>query len=108
MTSIPVPYSPDLYSANLLFFTAAFAAVALMGYVVYVMIAIRPQQLTRYLGTALRDRILTLERLWVVLPVFLLLPVVMSTFTYFKFLIPYFRSFDLDPLFAQWDRTLHL
>jgi hypothetical protein len=107
VTSVPVPYSPDLYSGNLMLFTAAFLVAAGTAYVTYVMLAVRPRQLARYLGTALRDRILTLERLWVALPVFLLLPVVMSTFTYFKFLIPYLRPFDLDRQFADWDRVLH-
>ena len=107
VTSVPVGYSPALYSTNLLLFTSAFMIVTGTAYIAYVMIAVRPRQLARYLGTALRDRILTLERLWVVLPVFLLLPVVMSTFTYFKFLIPYLRPFDFDPQLADWDRTLH-
>jgi hypothetical protein len=107
VASVPVPYSPDLYSANLMLLTAAFLVVAGTAYVAYVMIAVRPRQLARYLGTALRDRILTLERLWVALPVFLLLPVVMSTFTYFKFLIPYLRPFALDQQLADWDRVLH-
>ena len=107
LTSAPVPYSPGLYSTNLLLFAAMLLAVAGAVYVAYVMIVIRPRRLLQFLGVAVRDRIATPERLWAVLPVFLLLPVVMSTFTYFKFLIPYFRPFDLDPLFAQWDRTLH-
>jgi PAP2 superfamily len=107
LTSAPIPFSPHLYSTKLLLFVATFLVVCGTGYVAYVMIAVRPGQLVRYLVAAVRDRIVTLERVWVVLPVFLLLPIVMSTFTYFKFLIPYFRPYDLDPLFAQWDRNLH-
>lgn len=107
LTSAPVPYSPGLYSTNLFLFAATLLSVAGTGYVAYVMIAIRPRRLFGYLATAVRERIVTLERVGVVLPVLLLLPVVMSTFTYFKLLIPYFRPFDLDPLFAQWDRALH-
>lgn len=105
--SVPVPFAPDLYSTNLFIFTAAFLVVAAAAYLVYVMIAIRPQRLLRYVGADLVDRIVTVDRLWAVLPVFLLLPVMMSTFTYFKFLIPYLKPFELDPLFEQWDRALH-
>jgi hypothetical protein len=107
LTSAPLPYSPNLYSTTLFLLVATFLVVVGAAYVAYVMIAVRPHQLTRYLCVAARDRIVPLERLWVALPVFLLLPVVMSTFTYFKILIPYFRPFDLDPLLAQWDGTLH-
>jgi PAP2 superfamily len=107
VASTPVPYAPDLYSTSLLFLTAGFLVVAATAYIAYVMAVIRPKQLIRYLGRALRDRILTLDRLWIGLPVFLLLPVVMSTFTYLKFMIPHLHPFDLDPVFAEWDRLLH-
>jgi PAP2 superfamily len=39
--------------------------------------------------------------------VFVLLPLVVSTFTYLKFLIPFIRPFELDPVLAGWDRWLH-
>jgi PAP2 superfamily len=106
-TTIPVPFAPALYSTRLLLITAAFLFVAGTVYVVYAMVVIRPRQLVRYLGDALRHRILTVERLAMVLPVFLLLPVMMSTFTYFKFLIPFLQPFEFDARFAQWDRILH-
>jgi hypothetical protein len=105
--SLPVPYSPALYSANLFVVTAAFLVAAVTCYLVYVMIAVRPRRLFRYLVTALQDRIMTLDRLSTILPVFLLLPVLMSTFTYFKVLIPYIQPFELDPLLADWDRIVH-
>jgi hypothetical protein len=107
VTAVSVPYSPALYSGNLLLVSAAFLVVAGIAYVAYVMIAVRPPQLIRYLWRALRDRIFTLERLWAALPVFLLLPVMMSTFTYFKFLIPFLNPFEFDPPLAAWDRGLH-
>jgi hypothetical protein len=107
MAPLPVAYTPDLYSASLLLLTAGYLVVAATAYIAYVMIVVRPRELIRYLVTMLRGRILTLERLWVVLPVFLLLPLVMSTFTYLKFMIPYLHPFEFDPLFAEWDRLLH-
>ena len=106
-TDVPVAYVPDLYSTNLLLFTAAFLVLGGLAAIVYVMIWVRPPQLLRYLATALFERVLTGSRLWSFAPVFLLLPVVMSTFTYFKVLIPHIRPFDLDPLFAEMDRIVH-
>jgi hypothetical protein len=108
LTDVPFAYSPSLYSTNLLLFTAAFLAFGGFAAIVYVMICVRPPQLLRYLATALFERVLTGSRLWSFAPVFLLLPVVMSTFTYFKVLIPHIRPFDLDPLFAETERIVHL
>ncbi len=108
LTGVAVPFSPDLYSTNLFVLTAAFLVAAGIGYLAYVMIAVRPARLLHYLGTSLRDRVVVPDRLWTALPVFLLLPLLMSTFTYFKFLIPYVRPFTFDQTFAQWDRSLHL
>ncbi len=107
LASVPVPYTPSLYSANVILFTVTFLVVAGAGYVGHVMIVVRPKQLARHLGAALRDRILTPERLWAALPVLLLLPPMISTFTYFKFLIPHLRPFAFDPQLADWDRALH-
>ncbi len=87
--------------------TAAFLIFVGSGYSIYIIIVVRPQRPLRYFGIALHERFLTLERFCVLLPVFVLLPFVMSTFTYFKFVIPYIRPFDLDPLFAEWDWVLH-
>ncbi|MGE0118952.1 MAG: phosphatase PAP2 family protein [Dongiaceae bacterium] len=108
LTGVAVPFSPDLYSTKLFVLTAAFLVVTGIGYLAYIMIAVRPAQLLCYLGASLRDRVVVLDRLWTALPVFLLLPLLMSTFTYFKFLIPYVRPFTFDHTFAQWDRSLHL
>lgn len=107
LAELPVPFVPDLYSANLLLFTATFVVLAGFISIIYVMIFVRPPQLTRFLVTALVDRVVFGPRLWAFLPVVLLLPMMMSTFTYFKVLIPYFRPYEMDWLFAEWDRTLH-
>jgi hypothetical protein len=105
--SISVPFAPALYSTKLLVIAAAFLVIAGTVYVIYVMLVLRPQELFRHIGVALRDRIFTIERLWTVLPVFLLLPVVMSTFTYLKFVIPLLHPFEFDVRFADWDRISH-
>ena len=107
--SLPVAYAPGLYSSSpeLLEMTAAYLIFVGSAYGIYIIVVVRPQRPLRYFGVALRKRIFTVERLCVVLPVFVLLPLVMSAFTYFKFVIPFIRPFDLDPLLAEWDRLLH-
>jgi hypothetical protein len=106
--SLPIPYSDSLSSAaTLLVLTATFLIVVGCAYGLYGMIVVRPARLMQYFRAALLQRFLTVERLCSVMPVLVLLPVVISTFTYFKFIIPYIRPFDLDPLFAEWDWTVH-
>ena len=109
LLSLPVAYAPGLYSSSpeLLEMTAAYLIFVGIAYGIYIIVAVRPQRPLRYFGVALRQRVFTVERLCVVLPVFVLLPLVVSAFTYFKFVIPFIRPFDLDPLLAEWDRLLH-
>ncbi len=107
LLDVPFDYAPGLYSLSLMVIAAAFLAIAAAVYVVRVMIVARPPDLFRYLRVNLLGRILTPERVAGVLLVLLLLPIVMSTFTYLKFVIPFIQPFHLDPLLADWDRALH-
>src|SRR5919108_1306177 len=44
VTSVPVPFSPMLYSTNLLLLTATFLVVTAAAYVIYVMVLVRPPE----------------------------------------------------------------
>jgi hypothetical protein len=55
----------------------------------------------------LRSDFLTRERLILALPVLALWPVVASSFTYMKSVIPLLHPFYLDPALHHWDRVLH-
>ena len=100
-------FSPGLYSDVLLKVNAAFFAGLLFAYVSYVLIRVRPPRLTHYLWSEITGRYVTVERLCMALPVFLLFPLFASTFTYFKAAIPLFHPFAWDAQLAAWDQALH-
>lgn len=106
IASVPVSFRPTLYSENLSMITIGFVVLLGCGYVTYVMVAVRPPRLTDYLRKSVSS-VALIRRLAAGLPVFLLLPVIMSTFTYIKFLIPHLNPFAFDQLFEEWDRNLH-
>lgn len=100
-------YAPGLYSDVLLKLNAALFAALLFGYVVYVLIRVRPERLTHYLLSEITGRYVTVERVCMALPVFVLFPLFASTFTYFKAAIPLVHPFDWDARLAAWDQMLH-
>jgi hypothetical protein len=104
---MPIAYTPALYVTGTAVMTTFFLAIAGAAYVVYVMIFVRPERLTRYLVAVLTTRILTSERLIGFLITFLLIPLVISSYTYFKVLIPSLNAFSWDESIAEWDRLLH-
>ena len=55
----------------------------------------------------IRHDFLRRERLLLALPVLALWPITASGFTYLKSVIPLVQPFYLDPVLAEWDRTLH-
>ncbi len=79
---------------------------ALCGYAIYVMFIIRPPRLTRFLITSVRQY-MTRARILHALPVFVLFPVFVVSFTIFKAALPVIRPYAWDSRFAQWDLTLH-
>lgn len=99
--------SPALYATSAAVATPTFAVAFLLWRTAYIMIAVRPQRLTRHLIDDLRSTALAPERLLAALPIFLVLPVFMSMFSSFKVLIPTIQPFAWDATFAEWDRVLH-
>ena len=79
---------------------------ALCAYAIYVMLVIRPPQLTRFLITSVRQY-MTRTRMLHALPIFVLFPVFVSSFTIFKAALPLIRPYAWDSRLAQWDLTLH-
>jgi hypothetical protein len=98
--------SLSLYSLVFTLGVPIFAVVFVLGRVVYIMVAVRPQRLTRYIIGDFRA-ILTPERFLTALPVFVALPVFASMFTSFKAMIPLIQPFAWDATFAAWDQALH-
>jgi hypothetical protein len=104
---VSTDYADHLYST--LFFTMAGAAMVLfvVAYAIHLRLVVRPND---FIGTFLSDlfgRFLTLRRVCVVLPVFVLIPFFGATFTNMKMLIPVIQPFSWDPTLAEWDRLLH-
>ncbi|MDC8759244.1 phosphatase PAP2 family protein [Janthinobacterium fluminis] len=78
----------------------------LCGYAIYVMLLVRPANLTRFLFTSSR-RYLRRERLLHALPVLLLFPLFASSFTVFKAAVPVLHPYAWDRHLADWDLALH-
>ncbi|HKP23035.1 MAG TPA: phosphatase PAP2 family protein [Dongiaceae bacterium] len=55
----------------------------------------------------IRHDFLRRDRLMLALPVLALWPITASGFTYLKSVIPLVHPFYLDPMLAEWDRTIH-
>lgn len=85
----------------------AYLLIFLLAYVVFVMLAVRPDQLLRYLAQDLRRRWLRADRLIAGAIMIVILQLFFSLFTSMKALIPQFQPFAWDVTFAVWDRTLH-
>lgn len=101
------PLALDLYSRSQAVLTGAYLVAFVLGHMVYVMVFIRPRQLTRHIAADWRERYFTGERVAAALPVFVLMPVFFSAFTSMKTLIPAIQPFSWDPAFARWDLWLH-
>lgn len=100
-------FSLTLYAEGVLRIYLLWAIALAIGYPAYVIVFVRPRQLTRYLLNALWTRYLTFERLFSASIVLLMLPFFVSVFTSFKTLIPWINPYDWDPTFMAWDRWLH-
>jgi hypothetical protein len=99
--------SISLYSDTLILMTTLFFVIYFIGYALYVMIFIRPDSPIEYFLVALKTNQLTMERLLNALPVFLFLPIFMSTFTSFKTMIPVINPFSWDYRLAKLDAIVH-
>jgi hypothetical protein len=104
---LALPFSPGLYNDVYVTVNAALAALLLLAYATWVLIGVRPARPARYLWTEITARFLTIERLFLALPVFVLFPLFAAAFTYFKSAIPLLHPFAWDADFAAWDAALH-
>lgn len=87
--------------------TAIYLFFFALIYVVYVMIAVRPDRLTAYITAEIGGKWLTVERIAGALVILLLLQLFFSIFTSLKSMIPYVNPFAWDPDLTAWDRTIH-
>lgn len=97
----------NLYTGVSLQMVPIMLLALLIGYPVYVMVALRPQHLTRTLIDRFRNSIFTVERLAVGVPVLVMLPIFLNSFTIVKSAIPAFHPFSWDAAFEAADRWLH-
>ena len=99
----------EIFVYNRPFFVliASYLLVFVIGYCIYVMLIVRPDQLTRYLLSDFTKRYLTRERIVSAAIVLMALLPFMSAFTLFKTSISVFHPFAWDETFAELDRALH-
>ena len=105
--AVPAPFSLDLYGSAFAVLTATLLIVLAGAYVFRVMVVTRPPQLARYLWSDLTTRYVTVDRVCSTLPVLLLIPIIMASFSYLKSMIPLVVPYDWDPALAAWDLALH-
>lgn len=99
--------SLSLYNAYHMAIYANFISVILIGRVIWILISIRPERPFHFIASDLRSRFLSRRRICMAAPVFLLLPLVLSTMTSLKWMIPLIAPFDWDQSFMELDRFLH-
>lgn len=96
-----------IYNKSFMLIFLLFIVCMLIGYMIYVMIFVRPKKLLRFIYCNIiifcskRDRILNS----IIIIFFMLL--FMSAFTSFKALIPIINPFCWDPTLAKIDATIH-
>lgn len=98
----------QLYSEKIGILLYITTSVVGTGYLLYVMLFIRPRRLLAYLAKDIATRGRLIERLVVSCPLVLLLPVFMGIFSSWKYAIPILHPFAYDVLFSNWDQWLHL
>ena len=67
----------------------------------------RPEKLLKHCASALFEKFITTERLIGFAIIYLLMPLVFSTYSNIKINIPAFNPFSWDEIFAQWDQVVH-
>jgi hypothetical protein len=105
----PTVFSLGIYGGVFAVLSATILVLLLAVYVGRVMIVVRPDRLANYLWHDLRIRFINADRVCSALPVFLLIPLIMATFSYVKTQIPILNpaGYAWDPTFAAWDKALH-
>jgi hypothetical protein len=100
-------YSIGSYVTVFTIVVAGFAVLFALIYPFYVALIIRPAQPGAYLGLQLREKLLSPKRIGNAIPVLIMVPVAMSSFTWLKVMIPIVNPFTWDIRLAEWDRALH-
>jgi hypothetical protein len=93
------------YLGTLGFFAVAAFCVFALWFLYLTRIKRQPKVLD-YVGARLKQ-IVTADRFFLMLPVLLIWPWFVNSFSYLKVLIPYLKPFYLDPYLMRWDRVLH-
>ncbi len=96
-----------LYSDVLLILYTFFAAGWFFGRTAWRLLKHHPAGPLRFIWTDLRRHFFNPRRLLSALPAFVLLPLVLSTVTSLKLMIPLIEPFSWDPALAEFDRVLH-
>ncbi|MEM7224892.1 MAG: phosphatase PAP2 family protein [Pseudomonadota bacterium] len=87
--------------------TLALLAVWLLGYLLYVMVIVRPDRLFAYIGRDLVTNWATPERLTGVAIIYLFLPLCTTAFPTVKAMVPQVNPYSWDETFWLWDRVFH-
>jgi hypothetical protein len=106
---IPVAPYHDILKTYAGFFSVA-AVAGFAAFALWYLYNSRVRKVKNFPAVAwqrIRTDFLTRERLLLALPVLALWPITASGFTYLKSVIPLVHPFYLDPMLAEWDRTLH-
>jgi PAP2 superfamily len=107
--NIPVAPYHDILMSYVGFF--AVAAVSIFAaFALWYLYNSRVRKVKNFQAVAwqrIRTDFLRRERLLLALPVLALWPITASGFTYLKSVIPLVQPFYLDPVLAEWDRTIH-
>jgi hypothetical protein len=79
----------------------------LLGYPIYVLIAVRPERAFAEIARRLRTSVFTVDRIANALPVLVLMPIFLNSFTIIKTSIPVFSPYRWDSALEVADRRLH-
>jgi hypothetical protein len=101
---IAYDFMPNLMQYLLLIVTPLVLAFCLRT--IYVMVFIRPDQLTRYLIASIKPYIEP-KRLTYALPILVMIPAFGTAFTFYKSAIPLFHPYNWDVRLSHLDAWLH-
>ena len=110
-SQVEIPVAP--YRDILMSYVGFFAVAGMSGFAAFALWYLynsRVRKVKNFQAAAwqrIRTDFLRRERLLLALPVLALWPITASGFTYLKSVIPLVQPFYLDPVLADWDRTLH-
>jgi len=95
------------YRLGLLIGSTIAVSIFFIGYLVYVMVAVRPASLFKHYYRDLRTNWLTTERIFGGLIAYLCVPLATTMFSSLKGAIPIINPFSWDVTFYRWDYIFH-